>query len=74
MELLDKTVDNSNSFSMTDLLENYSEQPFLDDVHFTSHVCDKIAEFITHKIKLPSGRTINGVSRFREKANEPVSP
>lgn len=52
MELLEKTVDNQRSFSMTDLLGNYALPPFVDDCHYTSDVCDIIASFIAQKIKI----------------------
>lgn len=55
MELLDNTTDDRNSFNMTHLLADYPLQPFVDEVHFTSHVCDRIAEFIIQRIKLPIG-------------------
>lgn len=53
MKLLEKTTDNLTSFNLTHLLENYEEQPFVDNVHYTSKVCNLIAENIAHKIKIP---------------------
>ena len=53
MQLLDKTVDNHNSFSLTHLLENYGHQPFVDNLHYTSKVCDLIAAEIAQKINMP---------------------
>lgn len=52
MEALEVTVNNQNAYSMTALLENYSKQPFVDEIHFTPEVCDLIAEFITQKIRI----------------------
>ena len=53
IQLLEKTVYNENSFSLTHLLENYEKQPFVDDFHYTSAVCDLIASSIAQKIKIP---------------------
>jgi len=53
MQLLEKTTDNLTSFNLAHLLENYGEQPFVDNVHYTSKVCNLIAENIAHKIKIP---------------------
>lgn len=53
MQLLEKTVNNQTSFSLTHLLENYEHQPFVDNCHYTSTVCDLIAATIAQKIKIP---------------------
>ncbi len=53
MQLLDKTVNSKNSFSITNLLQNYPSQPFVDDVHYTAAVCNLIATAIAQKIHLP---------------------
>ncbi len=53
MKMLEKTVNNKTSFSLTYLLENYEKQPFVDDVHYTSEVCKLIAANIIQKIKIP---------------------
>ena len=53
MQLLEKSVDNKTSFSLTHLLEDYRHQPFVDNVHYTSKVCDSIATNIAKKIKIP---------------------
>ena len=53
MALLEKTVNNENSFSLTNLLENYGHQPFVDDVHYTAEVCDLIATNMAQDIKIP---------------------
>jgi len=53
MQLLERTVDDQNSFSITGILENYRLQPFVDNVHYTSDVCDLIAAFIARKIQIP---------------------
>ena len=52
MQALEKTVDNHNSFSLTNLLQVYKKQPFVDNVHYTSEVCRMIAEAITEKVEL----------------------
>jgi hypothetical protein len=54
MGLLNNPMDNENAFGLTNLLEDYPNQPFVDEIHFTSDVCDQFAEFIAHKIKIPS--------------------
>ena len=53
IELLDKTVDNENSFSLAGVLENYQSQPFVDEYHYTSKVCEKIAICIGQRIQVP---------------------
>jgi len=53
IQLLEKTLDNKTSFSLTHLLEDYGHQPFVDEVHYTSKVCDLIAKNIAQKIKIP---------------------
>lgn len=53
MQLLETTTDNLTSFNLAPLLENYGQQPFVDNVHYTSSVCNLIAENIAQKIKIP---------------------
>ena len=53
IQFLESTVNNQNSFSLTHLLENYRHQPFVDNVHYSSNVCDLIAADIAQKIKIP---------------------
>jgi hypothetical protein len=53
MQLLEKTTDNLTSFSLAHLLDNYGQQQFVDNVHYTSRVCDLIAENIAPKILIP---------------------
>ncbi len=53
MELLDETVDGESSFSLTGILEDYPQQPFVDDFHYTSAVCRKIAVAIGERIQIP---------------------
>jgi len=53
MERLDETVDGESSFSLTGILEDYPLQPFIDDFHYTSAVCQKIAVAIGDRIRIP---------------------
>ena len=53
IQLLETTTDNLTSFNLAPLLENYGQQPFVDNVHYTSSVCNLIAENIAQKIKIP---------------------
>jgi hypothetical protein len=53
MELLESTTNSQNAFSMTDLLNDYRKQPFVDQIHFTPEVCDLLAGFIAQKISIP---------------------
>jgi len=50
--LLEDTVDNINSFSIANLLQDYEKQPFVDPAHYTSEVGKLIAEQIVNKIRL----------------------
>lgn len=43
MQALETTVDGVTSFSVTDLLQDFVGQPFVDDLHYTAEVADAIA-------------------------------
>jgi hypothetical protein len=53
MPVLEETVDNKTSFSLTSLLEKYNKQPFVDNIHYTADVCRLIAVNIGNKITIP---------------------
>ncbi len=54
IKLLEETVDDKTSFSMTHLLENYESEPFLDSVHYVADVHDLIGKFIAERIRIPA--------------------
>jgi len=53
MALLEKTADNESSFSLAGILEKHKSQPFVDEYHYTSEVCEKIAVCIGQRIRIP---------------------
>lgn len=54
MELLRGTADGRRSFDMTGLLAGYSDQPFVDGLHYSSPVNRLLAGFIADTLELPS--------------------
>ena len=44
-------ADERDTFDATRLLEDYTEQPFVDALHYTPQVCDLIARYMAERIE-----------------------
>jgi hypothetical protein len=52
VEALEPLADGADTFSATNLLADYTEQPFVDSLHYTPAVCDLLAAFIAERVQL----------------------
>lgn len=52
VEALEPLADGVDTFSATHVLEDYTEQPFVDSLHYTPEVCDLLAAFIAERVEL----------------------
>lgn len=52
IEALEPLADGADTFSATNLLEDYAAEPFVDSLHYTPEVSDLLAEFIAERVRL----------------------